>query len=171
MNEKLIEIGNLDEEIVFWTDELKYIVQKIIETLETKKPDINFYKNIVQSTDKSKEFKQDIINGWIIKFIPYDINNKKCDFKSPNFDGLSIDQIPSQIFNLPFRLINLNKRGNIKHYDAEIYCGFFGVRQDEKTLSIRPVIGYIIVEVKDKLEQLRDNIRVFNIFNQNNYQK
>lgn len=170
LKEKIIEIGNLDEEIVFWTDELKDIVQKIIETLETKKPDINFYKNIVENTDKSTECKPDIINGWIIKFIPYDINNKKCDFKSSNFDGLSIDQIPSQIFNLPFRLIHLTNRGNTKRYDAEIYSGFFGVRQDENTLSIRPVIGYIIVEVKDKIEQLQDNIRSFNIFNQNNYQ-
>ena len=52
--EKIIELGNLDEEIVFWTDELKIIIKKIIDTLQTKEPDINFYKNIVQNVDKSK---------------------------------------------------------------------------------------------------------------------
>ena len=94
--------------------------------------------------------KPDIINGWIIKFIPYDNNNKKNDFKSPHFNGLNIDQLPTQIVNLPFSLINLNKRGNRNNYDAEIYSGFFGVKQDRETLSIKPIIGYAIVEVKDK---------------------
>ena len=52
--------------------------------------------------------------------------------------------------NLPFSLINLNKRGKFNNYDAEIYTGFFGVKQDTETLSIKPIIGYTIVEVKDK---------------------
>ena len=108
--EKIIELGNLDEEIVFWTDELKVIIKKIIETLETKRPDIDFYKNIVQNVDKSKKCEPDIINGWIIKFIPYDKDNKKCDFSSPNFKGLNVDQLPTQIVNLPFSLNNLNKK-------------------------------------------------------------
>ena len=77
---KAIEIGNLDEEIVFWTNEIKTIINKIIDTLRTKEPDINFYKNIVQNTDRSRQCQPDLINGWIIKFIPYDNKNNKCDF-------------------------------------------------------------------------------------------
>ena len=145
-----IEIGNLDEEIDFWTYEIRKIILKIIDTLKTKRPDINFYKNIVQNTDNSMKCEPDLINGWIIKFIPYDINDKKVDFNAPDFNGLKIDEIPSQIISLPFNLINFNKKNQIKKYDAEIYTGFFGVKQDENTLQIRPVIGYVVVEVKDK---------------------
>ena len=152
--------------IVFWIKELKIIIQNIIKTLETKKPDIDFYKNIVQNTDQSRECKPDVINGWIIKFIPYDKDNNKCDFDSPDFNGLNVDQIPTQIVNLPFHLITANKNGINKQYEAEFYTGFFGVKQDEKTLSIKPIIGYAIVEVIDKKkiiqekaeEQLRINL-------------
>ena len=166
--EKIIELSNLDEEIDFWTDELKIIIKKIIEALETKRPDIDFFKNIVQNIDKSKECEPDIINGWIIKFIPYDKDNKKCNFRSPNFNGLNVDQIPTQIVNLPFSLKNMNKKGNVKKYDAERYSGFFGVKQDGETLAIKPIIGYAIVEVKDKEkieakkreEQIKINIAV-----------
>ena len=177
--EKIIELGNLDEEIIFWTDELKIIIKKIIDTLQTKEPDINFFKNIVQNVDRSKECKTDIINGWIIKFIPYDVDNKKCDFKSPHFNGLKIDQLPTQIVNLPFSLINLNKRGKFNNYDAEIYTGFFGVKQDTETLSIKPIIGYAIVEVKDKEkveqkereEQIKINLAVRQIEREMNNRK
>ena len=150
--EKVIELGNLDEEIVFWTDELKVIIKKIIETLETKRPNISFFKNIVQNVDKSRECKPDLINGWIIKFIPYDKDNNKCKFNSPNFNGLNVDQLPTQIVNLPFSLKNMNKKGYVNKYEAEIYSGFFGVKQDRETLAIKPIIGYAIVEVKDKAE-------------------
>ena len=157
---KIIEIGNLDEEIIFWTDEIKKIVQKIINTLKTRKPDINFFKNMVQNTDRSKECQPDIINGWIVKFIPYDKNNNKCNFNSPEFNGLTIEQIPSQIVILPFNLINV-----LQKYDAEIYTGFVGFSQDEKTLAIKPIIGYIIVKVekkendpKEKIKQLEQEI-------------
>ena len=108
--EKVIGIENSDEEILFWTNEIKIIIQKIINTLETKNPDLDFYKNIVQNIDKSKECKPDIINGWIIKFIPYDKDGNKYNFN----DGLNIDKLPSQITNLPFDLININKKGQTK---------------------------------------------------------
>jgi hypothetical protein len=151
---KIIEIGNLDEEIVFWTNEIKKIVQKIINTLKTRKPDINFFKNMVQNTDRSRECQPDLINGWIVKFIPYDKNNNKCNFNSPEFNGLTIEQIPSQIVILPFNLINVFQK-----YDAEIYTGFFGISQDEKTLAIKPIIGYIIVKVEKNEEDPKKKIR------------
>jgi hypothetical protein len=169
---KIDEIEKLDNELYFWTKELKYIIQKIIDTLETKVPDINFYKNIVQNTDKSTECKPDLVNGWIIKFIPYDCTGKKCNFDSPDFNGLSVDEIPSQITSLPFNLKNINKKGQIKNYNAEIYSGFFGIKQDKETLAIRPIVGYAIVEVKDKkLEEqkkLKNDIMKFRILSQFN---
>ena len=154
--EKVQAIGNLDEEIVFWTNELNKIITKIIDTLKTKNPDKNFYKNIVQNTDRSRDCEPDLINGWIIKFIPYYKNGEnweKCDFNSPNFNGLVIDDIPSQIVSLPFNLINNNKYGATKDYKAEFYSGFFGISQNRENMSIRPVIGYAIVIVKNKNEE------------------
>jgi len=148
---KVIEIGNLDEEITFWTNEIKKIIQKIINTLETRRPDIEFFKNMVQNTDRSQKCQPDLINGWIAKFIPYDKDNNKCDFNSPNFKGITIEQIPSQIVILPFNFIYLSQK-----YELEIYSGFFGVSQDEKTLEIRPVIGYAIVKANKKEENKND---------------
>lgn len=169
--EKIKAIGNFDEEIVFWTNEMIIIIKKIIETIKTKRPDKNFFKNIVQNTDRSRECKPDLINGWIIKFIPYDINGKKCDFNSPNFNGLEIFDIPSQITSLPFNLINKNKKGKVINYKAEFFSGFFGVLQNKQDLSIRPVIGYAIVEVKNKKEEeikeMRRHFELMKLINQN----
>ena len=73
---------------------------------------------------------------------------------------------------MPFNLKNINKKGQIKNYNAEIYSGFFGIKQDKETLAIRPIIGYAIVEVKDKkLEEqkkLKNDIMKYRILSQFN---
>ena len=174
--EKVQAIGNLDEEIVFWTNELNKIVTKILDTLKTKMPDKNFYKNIVQNIDRSKQCEPDLINGWIIKFIPYykkGENWEKCDFNSPNFDGLNIDDIPSQMVSLPFNLINNNKYGVTKDYKAEFYSGFFGILQNREDMSIRPVIGYAIAIIQNKNEEkakeMIEKMKLMKLINQNNH--
>ena len=55
---------------------------------------------------------------------------------------------------MPFNLINVFQK-----YDAEIYTGFFGISQDEKTLAIKPIIGYIIVKVEKNEEDPKNKIR------------
>ena len=128
LSRKVEELGNIDEEIVFWTSEMQIIIQKIIDTLQTREPDLNFYKNIVQNTDRSCQCQPDLINGWIIKFIPYDVDGKKNDFNSPDFNGLTNYEIPSQMINLPFNVTQINKNGQIKIHEFEIHSGFFGVK-------------------------------------------
>jgi len=53
---------------------------------------------------------------------------------------------------------NVGMRSHIapQKYELEIYSGFFGVSQDEKTLEIRPVIGYAIVKANKKEENKND---------------
>lgn len=128
LSKKVEELGNIDEEIVFWTSEMQIIIKKIIDTLKTRKPDLDFYKNIVQITDRNRECLPYLINGWIIKFIPYDKDGKKNNFNSPDFNGLTIYEIPSQMINLPFNITQINKNGQIKIHEFEIHSGFFGVK-------------------------------------------
>ena len=62
-----------------------------------------------------------------------------------------MEQIPSQIIILPFNFIlfitNLWFRNIYR-----IFC----VSQEEKTLEIRPIIGYAIIEVNEKKPNERD---------------
>ena len=86
-------------------------------------------------------YQPDIIDGWIIKFLP-DFNENKINEKLFEY------QIPEQILNCPLNLIFTNGIQSIL-YNCSIASGFYGIIQDEKNFGIKPVIGYAIV-VEDK---------------------
>ena len=131
----------------WWIEHLIPIIDKIIETkiYYSKNKDINdnlrnFWKDFIRVKNDG-EYQPDIIDGWIIKFLP-DFNENKINEKLFEY------QIPEQILNCPLNLIFTNGIQSIL-YNCSIASGFYGIIQDEKNFGIKPVIGYAIV-VEDK---------------------
>lgn len=59
-----------------------------------------------------------------------------------------------------------------KEYKAQFYSGFFGILQDRENKSLRPIIGYVIVETKNKkeeeLERVKRNLELMKIMSNKN---
>ena len=123
----------------WWIKHLIPIIEKIIETkiYYNENKDINnelrnFWKDIIR-VKKGEIYKPDVIDGWIVRFIP-NISENRINYE------LDDKQIPDQILNCPLKLIFENIE-----YDCSLASGFYGMIQDEKNFGIKPVIGYAIV--------------------------
>ena len=100
---------------------------------------------MIKIKDKNGEYEPDIFNGWIIKFIP-DLSGEY-----PNlYEELGEPDVPDQIISCPLELLEITNNAFKNRYKCDIASGFFGMIQDKKTLTVKPVIGYaIVVEEKE----------------------
>ena len=154
----------------WWTKHLIPIIDNIIKTKKyyAKYKKINnelvdFWKNMIKIKDKNGEYVLDVFNGWIIKFIP-DLSGDRPKL----YEELGVMDVPDQIISCPLELLDITNDGFKSKYKCDIASGFFGMTQDKKTLTVKPVIGYAIV-VEDKetsplTEKEKDEI-IKNYFN------
>ena len=133
---------------------IKYLIPIIDKIIETKiyynqnkaiNNEIrNFWKDMIR-VKRGDCYIPDVIDGWIIKFIP---NLSK---KEPTiYEYLNDDDIPDQIINCPVELIFSNGNSTIE-YDCSLASGFYGMIQDKTTFNVKPVIGYTIVVENKKI--------------------
>ena len=138
----------------WWTKHLIPIIDKIIQTKKyfTKNKKINsdlieFWKKMIRV--KSEEYQPDMIDGWIIKFIP----NLEGD-KPKLYEILNEHCVPDEILSCPLKIIEDLSNGFKTEYECDIASGFYGMIQDKKTLCVKPVIGYAIVVLEKKTSPL-----------------
>ena len=91
-------------------------------------------------------YDPDVIDGWIIKFIP-----NLSEGEPKVYDKLIDKDIPDEIISCPLKLIFSNGI-NTNKYDCSLASGFYGMIQDKTTFNVKPVIGYAIV-VEKKLHK------------------
>lgn len=144
----------------WWTKHLIPIIDNIIKTKqyfkENKKINnelIDFWKTMIRIKGRGDLYDPHILNGWIIKFIPnlYDEHPKL-------YEELNEREVPDQIISCPLKILEDNSDGFKVIYDCDIASGFFGMIQDKKSLTVRPVVGYaIVVEKKEKSPLSRED--------------
>ena len=155
LREKTLSLSRFDFQ--WWTDAVKPILDEFV----------NASSGVV-----NKEFWQAIykvsggsggpyITGWVVTLFPYVGHSQ--EFMKPNrllqswgqsraFGGITTDSFPSGSVCTPFMWQYFEEE-----FDMYFYAGFLGVGQDKKTLALKPVIGWAVVdkeeEEKSKLEQ------------------
>jgi hypothetical protein len=144
----------------WWTKHLIPIIDNIIKTKQYFKENkqinnelIDFWKTMIRIKGKGNAYDPHVINGWIIKFIPnlYDEHPKL-------YKELNEREVPDQIISCPLKIIEDSSDGFKVVYNCDIASGFFGMIQDKKSLTVRPVIGYaIVVENKERSPLSRED--------------
>lgn len=138
----------------WWTKNLIPIIDNIIKTKEYYDENkiineelVDFWKTMIRIKGKGDLYDPHILNGWIIKFIP-DLD----DDKQPKlYEELKETEVPDQIISCPLKIIEVSPTGYKNIYNCDIASGFFGMLQDQKSLTVRPVIGCaIIVDEKER---------------------
>ena len=134
-----------------WIKSLIPIIDKIIETKSYYNQNKaiteeirNFWKDIIR-VKREGCYKPDIIDGWIIKFVPNTSGEKPTIYEK-----LSDKDIPDQILSCPLNLKLIGGKKTIE-YDCALASGFYGMIQDKTTYNIKPVIGYAIVVENEKI--------------------
>lgn len=134
-----------------WINSLEPIIQQFINASENK-IDNNFWSNIFKRKDESGG---PYITGWVIKFFPYISEGNKKMIKNPYIErepkefmeGLETNQFNNGLSKADFIW---NYFGN--KYQMEFLAGFVGIKQDKKTLTLRPEIGWLVKDKKNKIK-------------------
>lgn len=134
-----------------WINSLEPIIQQFINASENK-IDNNFWSNIFKRKDESGG---PYITGWVIKFFPYISDENQKMIKNPYIEkepkefmeGLQTNQFNNGLSKAEFIW---NYFGN--KYEMEFLAGFVGIKQDKKSLTLRPEIGWLVKDKKKLID-------------------
>lgn len=139
-----------------WINSLEPIIQKFIDVSENK-IDKTFWENIFKRKDESGG---PYITGWIIKFFPYINDGSQKMILNPYInkepkefmEGLETNQFNNGLSRASF---TWNYFGKI--YEMEFLAGFVCIKQDKKTLTLRPEIGWLVKDKYDSKKKVEIN--------------
>ena len=133
----------------WWTDELDPILQEFINASEGR-VNTGFWNSIYKEKNQSGG---PYVTGWISKLFPYLIGDGEESFRrnpaikaeNPDEVRISLGSFPDGISKAPFIWKYYKKQ-----YKMIFLAGFIGISQDHETKTIRPEIGWVIMEKPDK---------------------
>ncbi|KAA5534959.1 DUF4419 domain-containing protein [Taibaiella lutea] len=121
-------------------DELDPILDEFINA-SNGKFDKAFWRNMFKYHTEKEYGAPKIIDGWAIKFYPYDKTGKRNDFKML----YSSESLPDERAVVDFKRIDLYPDGHSKTFPMQFVAGFFGLKQNHKTQALEPQIGWLVM--------------------------
>jgi hypothetical protein len=122
----------------WWIDEIDPILQEFVRASKGKVNN-RFWTNMFKYHSRKKYGASKIIDGWIVKFFPYDKDGKRNNLS----DLVYRDNLPNEIVKVDFKYIMTNAT-NTKEIPLELWAGFIGLKQDKETFKLTPQIGWMI---------------------------
>lgn len=123
----------------WWIDELDPLLEQFINASEGNF-DKEHWRNMFKYHTEKEYGAPKIIDGWIIKFFPYDKKGKRNDFKMLR----SSEDIPDEQAFVDFKRIDLYPDGHTEAFPMQFVAGFYGLKQNHKTQALEPVIGWLV---------------------------
>jgi hypothetical protein len=126
-------------ELDWWVDAMTPILQKIIQASKGKK-DQKFWQAMFKYHTIKRYGAHNIMDGWIVKFFPYDKSGKRL-----GLDSLSSGvNLPDEIVKVDLLHMKGDGQGNFINTPLELWAGFVGLKQNSNDFNLRPEIGWII---------------------------
>lgn len=122
----------------WWISELEPLLQEFVKA---SKGDINkeFWCSMFKYHSQKKYGAPNIIDGWIVKFFPYDKDDKRNNLKQ--LEGGK--NLPNEIVKVDIKFIEADY-GSIKETQLELWSGFIGLEQNTDNFALRPQIGWMV---------------------------
>ena len=160
LREKTLSLAKFD--LKWWTDAVEPILDEFV-IASGGKINADFWKHIYKIDGGSGG---PYITGWTLTLFPYIGRNMENMRQNPLLEswkgteqkrcwgyGITTSSFPRGTVSTPFTWLYL---GN--EFPMYFYAGFLGVSQDKKSLALRPVIGWAVVD-KEKEEMAKMNKR------------
>jgi hypothetical protein len=100
-----------------------------------------------------------IIDGWIVKFFPYDKYGKRFDLKTLTIDS----NLPEELAEADVRFVEIYEDGSSTESTIELYGGFIGLEQNPENFALTPKIGWGVRIKNDEeagyLDRMKEQIR------------
>lgn len=133
----------------WWIDELKSVLKQFIKA-SNGKIDKSFWQRMYKLHTSKNCGGPSTVDGWVIKFYPYNKNNKRNNLKKWQGAG---DYLPDEILKVDLKYIADDGAGHTVDTPLEIWAGFVGLEQNNTTFALKPAIGWMIRK-KDDNKQL-----------------
>lgn len=122
----------------WWIDEIEPILEEIIRT-SNGQVDKSFWMNMFKYHTQTKYGAPNIIDGWIIKFFPYDKDGKRNSLTELAYR----DNLPNEIVKVDLKYVMTDGVAT-NEIPLELWAGFIGLKQDPLTFKLTPQIGWMI---------------------------
>ncbi|GAA4099424.1 DUF4419 domain-containing protein [Mucilaginibacter panaciglaebae] len=127
----------------WWVNELEPELKQFIAASKGK-IDKEFWKAMFKYHSPNGCGAPTTIDGWIVKFYPYNKMGKRNDLKQI-IRGVANDVMPDEIVKVDLNYELANNSGSIlSKTPLELWAGFVGLKEDPKTFNLTPVIGWMI---------------------------
>jgi len=138
--DKTKKLGDYD--LKWWTNELEPILEEFIDASKGE-VDKKFWRNMFKYHSQKKYGAPNIIDGWIVKFFPYDKDGKRNNLDELIGGG----SLPEEMVKVDLKFI---KTDGIYSEETllELWAGFIGLEQNAETFALTPKISWMI-KIKD----------------------
>ena len=141
--DKAMQLRSFD--LDWWIDELEPILAQFVNASKGK-ADTKFWRNMFKWHTQEEYGAPNIIDGWIVKFFPYDKYGKRFDLKTLTRES----SLPDELSEADVRFIEINEDGSSTETMIELYGGFMGLEQNPDNFALTPKIGWM---VKKKIDE------------------
>ncbi len=150
--DKTMQLRSFD--LAWWVDELKPILKQFVKASEGD-VDTKFWRNMFKWHTQKEYGAPNIIDGWIVKFFPYDKYGKRFDLKTLTRDS----SLPDEMAEADVRFVEIFPDGSSAETMIELYGGFVGLEQNPENYALTPKIGWKVVKNDDTpmVERMKKN--------------
>jgi len=128
-------------DLAWWTNELEPILKEFVRASHGE-IDESFWKDMVKYHVAGMCGEPGKIDGWIVKFFPYDKDGNRNNLKEIKVDEMEgAASLPSEIVKVDLSYIDLAAKTTTP---LELWAGFVGLEQDSKNYALTPKIGWMI---------------------------
>ena len=133
---KTRKLGNYD--LKWWTNELEPILKEFVNASKGN-IDKKFWRNMFKYHSQKKYGAPKIIDGWIVKFFPYDKDGKRNNLNKLIGGG----SLPEEMVKVDLKYL---KTDGVQTEETmlELWAGFVGLEQNPKTFALTPKISWMI---------------------------
>lgn len=150
--DKTMQLRSYD--LDWWIDELKPILKQFVKASEGN-ADTNFWRNMFKWHTPEEYGAPNIIDGWIVKFFPYDKYGKRFDLETLTRDS----SLPDEMAEADVRFVEIYEDGSSMEKTIELYGGFIGLEQNPENYALTPKIGW---GVRKKIDEEAENLTQMN---------
>ena len=140
--DKTMQLRSYD--LAWWIDDLRPILKKFIDASKGKK-DVKFWRKMFKWHTQKEYGAPNIIDGWIVKFFPYDKDGKRFNLRTLTRDS----NLPDEISKADVRFIEVLEDGSKVETMIELWGGFFGLEQNRESFALTPKIGWMVKKQDD----------------------
>lgn len=157
-----LQVANLGAfELQWWIDELMPLLDEFVEASKGK-VNKRHWRKMFKWHSKKEYGAPKIIDGWIVKFFPYDKDAQRLDLKSI---GPGI-HLPSEMVQVDVQYLYKESPTSTEIIEKplEVWAGFIGAEM-QGNFGLRPVISWFVREKsEDEQIKLNDLERINNEF-------